>query len=195
MNVERNKRIAAFRKVSGYLIWISMPMLILTGLMGAIALLIFACLPTGNTTLIDVVINMTVINDPMAWLWKAKLDLTSRITCIAIAGIGLYMCTYIIFYFHGLIECFYEGDIFNKVAVNHARKAYKMNLYFAYFFYGFQLMAICTTFYATSSSVGLGINSLVTGILLFSIELGFLSLMLWALEIGTDLNEEAELTI
>ena len=56
-------------------------------------------------------------------------------------------------------------------------------------------MAICTTFYATSSSVGLGINSLVTGVLLFSIELGFLSLMLWALEIGTDLNEEAELTI
>jgi hypothetical protein len=186
MNVERNKRIAAFRKVSGYLLWISMPMLILSGLLGAISLLIFACLPKGSTTLVDVAINITMVNDPTTWLWKAKLDLTSKVACIAIAGVGLYMCTYIIFHFHGLIECFYEGDIFNKVAVN---------LYFAYFFYGCQLMAICTTFYATNSIAGLGINNLVTSVLLFSIELGFLSLMLWALEIGTDLNEEAELTI
>ncbi|MFZ6819746.1 hypothetical protein [Undibacterium sp. Ji22W] len=195
MTSERNQRIAAFRKVSGYLIWVSMPLLILTGLIGAITLLIFACLPSGDVSLVDIAINMTSVKDPIEWIWKAKLNISSKISCIAIAGIGLYMATYIIFYFHGLIECFYEGEIFNKVAVNHARKAYKMNLYLAYFAYGCQLLAIGAAYYAGSSNIGLRIDNLVTNILMFLIELGFLSLMLWALEIGTNLNEEAELTI
>jgi hypothetical protein len=39
MATERNKRIAAFRKVSGYLIWVSMPLLILCGLIGTIGLI------------------------------------------------------------------------------------------------------------------------------------------------------------
>ena len=41
MNLERNKRIAAFRKVSGYLLWLFTPLLILAYLGGIAGLLGF----------------------------------------------------------------------------------------------------------------------------------------------------------
>lgn len=101
---------------------------------------------------------------------------------------------YVALHLQKLIQCFHDGDIFNARALFHARAAYKINLYLgiAWIVAGFGLLIYCFQF--ADNNFDRSINWLWNSIVFF-IELGFLSLILWALEIGTDLNQEAELTI
>ena len=133
MATERNKRIAAFRKVSGYLIWVSMPLLILCGLIGTIGLIGLMITPQGDFSLQDLTLKATMHESTIEWIFKEKLSLGSKIFCVAFGAIDLLMTIFILFHFQQLIEGFYRGDIFNKVSVAHARKAFKMNLYSGYF--------------------------------------------------------------
>lgn len=79
MNVERNERIAAFRKVSGYLIWISMPLLILSGLGGTIGLLLFLFFPSGDIGLNALVVEIANNSDIVDWAFQTKMTLFTRL--------------------------------------------------------------------------------------------------------------------
>jgi hypothetical protein len=187
---ERDRRIARFRKVSGYLLWVSMPMLVLAGLAGFFFFILLICFPIGSSTLSDVIfffVDGTLPNGGYPWQFK--------LIFVPLYSVLFGMCMYVLFHFQKLIECFFDGEVFNRTTITHARKAYRMNIYFGLLY--FAIYASMVLFCVFSSTQG---NAARLGNLFFSaigciIDIGFLSLVLWALEIGTDLNEDAELTI
>lgn len=195
MNLERNKRIAAFRKVSGYLLWVSMPLLILSGIGGAIGLFLFLFFPSGDIGLNALAIEIANNADVVDWAFQTKMTLTTRLVCFILAASVLSMLIYILLHFQRLIDCFHDGEIFNKLAVSNARKAFRMNLFVNFLILGTQALCIVLIWSNFDEENLKRLGYLMANSLSFLISLAFFSLILWALEIGTDLNEEAELTI
>ncbi|MBR7801185.1 hypothetical protein [Undibacterium fentianense] len=194
MNLERNQRIAAFRKVSGYLLWFSMPLLIVTCLGGLIGIIGLLSVQTGNVDIHQSMLK--VMDDPTNFTEFVKPGLTTAskiFFTFALLALTVPLF-YILLHLQKLIQCFHDGDIFNARALFHARAAYKINLYLgiAWIVASFGVLIYCFQF--ADGNLDRTLNWLWNTIVFF-IELGFLSLILWALEIGTDLNEEAELTI
>jgi hypothetical protein len=195
MNSERNQRIAAFRKLSGYLIWVSTPLLIITSLCGLSGFIYVLSIQTGEVDIHKSIIHFTD-NGLFEFKEFAKLGLSlgSRIF-FALIFFSLFLpAVYILFHVQRLIQCFRDGDIFNAQALSHARKAYKLNLYWGLAWIASSFIMLVYCILTTNENYDRGFNWVWDSIAFF-IELGFLSLILWALEIGTDLNEEAELTI
>ncbi|MBR7746267.1 hypothetical protein [Undibacterium baiyunense] len=195
MNLERNKRIAAFRKVSGYLLWVSMPLLILCGLGGTIGLFLFLFFPLGDIGLSALAIEIANNSDVVDWALQTKMTLFTRLVCFILGASVLSMVIYILLHFQKLIECFNAGEIFNRLAVSNARKAFKMNLYVNFLILGTQLLCVILVWSQIDKENLNRLGHLMANSFSFLFSLAFYSLILWALEIGTDLNEEAELTI
>jgi hypothetical protein len=195
MNVERNKRIAAFRKVSGHLIWVSMPLLILSGLGGTIGLFLFLFFPSGDVGLNALAIEIANNSDIVDWAFQTKMTVLTRLVCFILGASILSMLIYILLHFQKLIDCFHAGEIFNKHAVSNARKAFMMNLYVNLLILGTQAVCIVLVWSHLDAENLKRLGYLMANSLSFLFSLAFISLILWALEIGTDLNEEAELTI
>lgn len=191
---ERNQRIAAFRKVSGRLLWLTMPLLILFGVGGSITWIIFVCKPLGTTGLVEI---LSKIHDPSFFdiAFKGNLSIATKLFCAIYGAVILTTLIYVLFHFHSVLECFFDGDIFNIKALTHARKAYKVNLWSIYFGLSIQVIAIIVTALTIKEGIGMQIGYLINNAVADLVIIGFLSLLLWALEIGTNLNEEAELTI
>lgn len=195
MQSERNQRIAAFRKVSGYLIWLSMPLLILSGVGGVIGLFVFLFFPTGDITLNALAVEIANNSDVVNWAFQAKMTFFTRVVCFILGATLLAMLLYILLHFQKLIDCFYDGEIFNKNAISNARKAFEMNLYLNYLMLGTQVLCIALVWSHSDAENLKRLGYLMANFMSFMISLAFFSLILWALEIGTDINEEAELTI
>jgi hypothetical protein len=119
----------------------------------------------------------------------------TRLVCFVLGASILAMLIYILLHFQKLIDCFHAGEIFNKLAVSNARKAFKMNIYVNFLILGMQALCIALVWSHLDAENLKRLGNFMANALSFLISLAFFSLILWALEIGTDLNEEAELTI
>nr|WP_314860884.1 hypothetical protein [uncultured Undibacterium sp.] len=196
MSFERDKRIAKFKKVSGYLIWVAMPALIITGLIALIIFIMFAFKPIGETGIVEIAIAATNHNkDGISWLMEQRFNWTAKIF-VVITYLGCcYLILKTLFHFEQLIECFYDGDIFNQKALSHARSAFNFNLLINIVLMFMHCVFVVITIINANHNIWLRIAALMDHLLIVAISIGFYSLILWALEIGTDLNEEAELTI
>lgn len=122
----------------------------------------------------------------------------------AFLSVYLFIALKICVHFRELIRYFSKGDIFNKGAVYRARKA----LWYALLLYGVHVAKVIVVqaqlffspvdlssidiplLYAPLMSVLSGFGFIRT-LMIF----GLMYILLWALEIGCDLNEESELTI
>lgn len=179
MNVQQHERIARIKQISSYLyvcltwtrylLWLIWPLL---------AVLFFM----GNQ--VNFTIGAMQIDD-------VELTLALRLLIVTTASIFLLLALTLIHHFRALIKHFAEGDIFNKNAIDHARKALMNGLVI----YGLYVSsALASWFYAatqtTKVSAEININFILA--LMF---FGLMYVLLWALEIGCDLNEESELTI
>jgi hypothetical protein len=196
MSTEREKRIAKFKKVSGYLIWVAMPLLIITALIALIIFIMFAFKPIGETGIVEIAIATTNHSkDEISWLIEQRFNWTAKIFVVSTYLGACYLILKTLFHFEQLIECFYDGDIFNQKALSHARSAFNFNLMLNIVFVFLHFVFVVITIASTNHNTWIRIAALLDNLLLVAISIGFYSLILWALEIGTDLNEEAELTI
>ncbi|MFC0351511.1 hypothetical protein [Undibacterium danionis] len=196
MSIERNKRIAKFKKVSGYLIWVAMPALIISGLIALLLFIMFAFKPIGETGIAEIAIAATNnTNDQLSWLMAQRLNWTAKIFVVVTYLGCCYLILKTLFHFEQLIECFYDGDIFNQKALGHARRAFNFNLVFNIVFIFLHFVFVVISISNIHHNTWIKIAALLDNLLIVAISIGFYSLILWALEIGTDLNEEAELTI
>jgi hypothetical protein len=95
------------------------------------------------------------------------------------------------YHFRELIRFFSVGDIFNKKAIEHARNALLNGVAF-YGVYLISLFAGWVYLLMTQPTNHIVMNNdFIIGFIFF----GLMYILLWALEIGADLNEESELTI
>lgn len=120
-------------------------------------------------------------------------DLTSlqRILITTHLFILLLFILKTIYHFRELIWHFSKGNIFNRKAIENARKALFSGLFF-YVFYLVSLFSIWIYLSTQQQPISIVIDgSLALGLIFF----GLMYVLLWSLEIGADLNEESELTI
>lgn len=179
MDIQQHERIIRIKTLSRYLYWA------LTG----IQYLLWLMLPLT-----------------MGWLWfgtegvitlfdhsvdSASLTLLQRCFVMAFIALFLLLLLKVIHHLRQLILHFSSGNIFNKVATAHARKA----LHYALVTYGLLVLSSIATWiyiYIANDSVRVTMKGdYIFGIIIF----GLMYVLLWALEIGCDLNEESELTI
>lgn len=194
MQNEQKKRLEKFKRVSGRLLWFTMPMLIFFSLGGSIAWLVSIFRPLGDFGIAEV---MASIHDGEIFriVFTEKLTISAKVFWVVYGATTIASMTYVLFHFHSLLECFFDGHVFKAKALSHARKAYSMNLWSLYFQLSVEVIAIIVTAWTIRQGVALQVGNLIDSILINLIIIGFLSLLLWALEMGTDLNEDAELTI
>lgn len=183
MNIQQHERITRIKKLSRYLY------LALTGMQYFILALwplmvIFTLAGSeGQVTLID-----SVSVD------GASLNYLQRSLIVLFLSVFFFLGYKVAYHFRQLISHFTDGDIFNKNAIEHARKA----LLNALVFYGFSLSSalVAWIYYATNQTAQQPIPVAINGNIIFGLILfGLMYVLLWALEIGCDLNEESELTI
>ncbi|CAN5683890.1 hypothetical protein BH11PSE12_BH11PSE12_15980 [soil metagenome] len=192
---ERNARIAAFQKISGYLLCLYKPIVIFFYfiLSAVVVSTIFA--KNGEISLTQFLIKLSANGDVFDMYFNTGVSLLTKLVFTTAMVIFMVICIIILYHFKKLIACFNDGNIFSRSAVHHARKAYKMNLLAGFCGYGAELAVVIVGFTYADSGNGHRLWELCTNVLGFAVEIGFLSLILWALEMGTDLNEESELTI
>ncbi len=124
-----------------------------------------------------------------------------RALAVALISVVMFFGIKIMSHFRDLMQYFHQGEIFNSEAIVHARKA----LFNAFLIWGINLALqfgvwLCTLANVLLPNTGAKQGLKVTvgfdsGIFLGLIFFGLMYLLLWALEIGRDLNEESELTI
>ena len=185
MNVQRHQRIEQIKKLSeylrrvltlaGYFLWLGWPMALL--------------IPFFHSD------DPIMLHGNIAFKYH-ELPLTQRLALSAGFCVLLLLTQYAVRYARDLMEHFSEGEIFNRSALDTARKAIHFGMaalagdvladmfVAGYLFFMGNGLSVSTLF---SDLCG----SLINGFLFF----GLMFVLLWALEIGMDLNEESELTI
>lgn len=179
MNIQQHARITRIKTLSRYLYW---------GLTG-IHYLLWALLPLTLSWLWFGVPGMITLFDRS--IDSASLSLVQRCLVMVPVVLFLLMLLKVTYHLRQLILHFVRGDIFNKTATTHARKA----LHYALVTYGVFVCSTVATWiylYVTHHYFSVTLNGdFIFGLVIF----GFMYVLLWALEIGCDLNEESELTI
>lgn len=179
MNVQQHERIARIKQISGYLYvcltWIRYALWLVWPLIPIIFFI-------GDK------VNFTVGS---AQIDDVELTLFLRLLIVAIASVFLFLTLKLIHHFRALIKHFSEGDIFNKKAIDHARKAL-LNGLVIYGFYAGSALASWLYNATQTAPISVTVNAEFILVLMF---FGLMYVLLWALEIGCDLNEESELTI
>lgn len=179
MNIQQHDRIARIKQFSRYLYvcltWIRYFLWVIWALMVIVFLF-------GNRA--TLMIGVIQIDD-------VELDMVQRIVIVTFVSVFMFLALKLVYHFRELIRHFADGDIFNKQAIDHARKAllYGLIIYGLYLFISFGSW-IYSTMQGAPATVSINADFILT--LMF---FGLMYVLLWALEIGCDLNEESELTI
>jgi hypothetical protein len=187
MNVMRHKRIERIKRLSGYL------RLFLSLISYGLVLMVFTAFvfPLIGMLPIEPSINPVIKTIQMPPMQKIGIS----VVILAFSLLPLFSVRYAC----ELMTYFSKGEIFNRRALLAARKAILFGL--GSLLGPLLLKQICLLFMG-GNFFGLGIypflplipsltESLFYGLMFF----GLMYVLLWALEIGTELNEESELTI
>ena len=179
MDIQQHERITRIKTLSRYLYWA------LTGIQYLLLLLlplVIGWLWFGSKGAITLP-NHSVNTESLSHLQRCLFMIPITLLFLALLKVTYHL--------RQLIWHFSSGNIFNKPAIAHARKA----LNYALAIYGiFILATVATWIYLYTQNNYFRVN--VSGDFIFGIIIfGLMYVLLWALEIGCDLNEESELTI
>ncbi len=178
MNIHHHERIAQIKKLSRYLY------LTLTG----IQYVLWVLWPLALFSLWIGTQLVIHLGKPIS---VGDLSLLQRCLMTVIVSGVLLLLLNVIHHLRQLILYFANGDIFHKRAIDHARKALR-NALIIYGFYVLSSLAMWSYIYITHQSFHVSFNGkFAFGLIIFCL----MYVLLWALEIGHDLNEESELTI
>jgi hypothetical protein len=187
MNLQQHERIAQIKKLSGYMH---------TALWCLVYLILLLWLIVAITILVSDKLTLTLGKTPIS---LEEMTYIHRFAALLIVSVVALLCIKIARHFRDLMHYFRRGEIFNRAAIAHARKA----IFNALLLWGMTLTvelshwlyALIKIFLRDDGGV-VNVNFALDGsIFLGLIFFGLMYLLLWALEIGRDLNEESELTI
>lgn len=180
MNVQQHARIARIKQFSRYLYVCLTWMRYLLMVMWPLMVIFVVVSSRGQFTFLGGV--------PID---AVDVTLLQRIGVAIFLSVFFFLTLQLVFHFRELIRHFSNGDIFNKKAIDHARKA----LWYGLLIYGSYVASLAVNWFynvTKSSPVNIQVNLDFILVLMF---FGLMYILLWALEIGCDLNEESELTI
>lgn len=179
MNVQQHERIARIKQFSRYLyvcltwiryfLWVIWPLMVIVFLFG------------NKATLM---IGVIQIDD-------VELNTIQRMLMVTFVSMFMFFAMKLVYHFRALIRYFADGDIFNKQAIDQARKALLNGL----IIYGLYLSTLLGSWIYSAMQGAQAMVSINADFILALMFFGLMYVLLWALEIGCDLNEESELTI
>lgn len=178
MDIQTHSRTHQIKRLSRYLF------IVLTGFryllfLGWPALAVVAFLPSGSLFLGNTLIPIESISLPFKWL------------ILALYAAGLVVMLRINHHFRELMKQFMKGNIFGQQAIGSVRGALHSGIVF-FILSSVQALLGCVYHYSVSAKLDI---SFTTEIIIACIYFGLMYTLLWALEIGCDLNEESEMTI
>ena len=196
MNQIRKTKIQNISRVSRALLWLVTPCTFFIYFIIIFFVLFFCFVPSGALSSTDLVFAILDREEGFFKLIENKgLLISARAFAITIFLYLFIPCIFLLKHLKQVLQCFHRGDIFNTKALMHARKAYAINLFIVSSGIALHLIGVVTvlsiegrfeidylTDWASDSASGL-------------IEITISTLLIWAFELGTDVNAEAELTI
>ncbi|MEE2022971.1 hypothetical protein [Alkalimonas mucilaginosa] len=178
MDIQTHSRTHQIKQLSRYLYFVLTGMRYLLFL-GGPAIVVVAWIPDGGLYLGNALIPI----ESISLLLKGGI--------LALYAIGLLMMLRITQHFRQLMQQFMQGHIFHPKAIASVRGALHGGMLF---FLLSWLYALLGSLYDYFVHARLDI-SFATEIVIACIYFGLMYTLLWALEIGADLNEESEMTI
>ncbi|SEA47624.1 hypothetical protein [Alkalimonas amylolytica] len=178
MDIQTHSRTRQIKQLSRYLF------IALTGfryllLLGWPAIVVVAFIPSGSLYLGDALIPIENMSLP----FKGGI--------LALYAVGLTIMLRINHHFRALMKQFMQGHIFGPEAIASVRGALHSGMVFFILSWLYVLFGLIYD-YSINSELDF---SFVTEIAIACIYFGLMYTLLWALEIGADLNEESEKTI
>ncbi|MFZ6757167.1 hypothetical protein ACO0K9_08090 [Undibacterium sp. Ji50W] len=195
MQVQKHARIANIRKLSRYFLFLNIFAMAVVAIGGVAFPIIMVTAPSGDLTLIAYLAKAVTVKDGFYDLLQSGITTDLKVIASVVAILSCVLLEFVLIHINKLLTCFYEGEIFNRNAIFHARRAFTLNLILVAGGLVIEISAIILS-YTQSVTGGSGdIGHLLGSVLDQLTWIGFCLLLLWSLEIGVDLNEEAELTI
>lgn len=194
MQIQRHARITSIRKVSGYFLLLLSFSLVITPIAGLISFISFLMKPLGELT-VFVFLAKSVGNKDFLDLLSSGITLELKVFVLTMQFLIFVGIEYFIFHLHQLVSCFYDGDIFNKAAISHAKKAFTMNFFIMAVLLGCDVIGVTYALLYIDGGNADRLVMLVAAIVDTAVWFGLILLALWSLEIGVALNEEVALTI
>lgn len=195
MQVQKHARIANIRRLSRYFLFLSVALMILIALGGIGFPIFLMTVSSGDLTVTGYLARAATMDDGFFSLFKEGLSLQLKIVASLVWVVWSVVLGKILIHINQLLTCFHEGEIFNKKAVFHAKRAFNINLIVVAATVGLDFLSILLSYiYPINGNTG-DIGHFLARIFDHLTWIGFFLLLLWSLEIGVDLNEEAELTI
>lgn len=180
MNIQQHERISRIKKLSRYL---HLSLTCIFYLFGVAWLLIVIFILVGTTGESKFFGDIPIKNVDLTYL--------QRIILAMYFSFWQFFTLKLVYHFRELIRHFADGDVFNNKAIEHARKTLLNGVVIYGAYLGILLFNWVFT-YIKQPPIHVSINSdYILGFMFF----GLMYVLLWALEIGRDLNEESELTI
>lgn len=195
MQVQKHARIANIRKLSRYFLFLSIFAMAVVAIGGVAFPFIMVMAPSGDLTLIAYLAKAVTVNDGFYSLLQSGITTDLKVIASVVALLFCGLLEFVLIHINKLLTCFYEGEIFNRNAIFHARRAFNLNLILVAGGLGIEILAIILNYTQPGTGGSGDIGHLLGGVLDQLTWIGFFLLLLWSLEIGVDLNEEAELTI
>ena len=179
MNIQQHARTIHIQKLSGYLLT---PLTCLIYILGIAWPLLTAAILIGDSN-VTFTLGYTKLK-------VADLSYPLRIFICLLLSIAFFFALKGFYQFRELMRYFKKGEIFNVAAVTHARKTLFNGL--VVFSVGIAHEIAGWVYKITeTSTLSISIPLIIYGCIFF----GLMYVLVWALEIGHDLNEESDLTI
>jgi hypothetical protein len=179
MNIQQHERITRIKKLSRYLYWALTGIQYLLWVLWPLTLIWLWAGTEGVIKLIDRSVDIA----SLSFLQRCLIGITVSAFLLVLLKVTYHLSQ--------LILNFSTGNIFNKKAIGHARKALRYALG-TYAIYLGGTLATWFYLYMSHQIFHVMLNGdFIFGLIIF----GLMYVLLWALEIGCDLNEESELTI
>ncbi|MBC3934145.1 hypothetical protein H8K47_02110 [Undibacterium sp. CY7W] len=189
MSLTSRPKAAHIRQLSRYFLWLTTSVICLLPLSALGFVVQIWMAPSGQQGILsffshtsDVQGMMDLARQGIAheYRWMATTFVLLSSTCIVWIFIQL----------NNMLVFFYQGEIFNRQALRCAQTGFWVYLAWTFGIYSVQLIAIILT----SGSAQLWTN-FADSLFVELVNLGIAKLLVWALEIGTELNEDAALVI
>ena len=190
-------RTSAIAKVSSYLIWFTVAFICIVPILCLVAVLvIWIHAPAGDFTASQVVLQSIRTTDDF---WQALgahgVTFGARIILTLTALLIAATLEYVMVQLNQLLTCFRSGEIFNKNAVRHTRAAFHAAVFSNLFFYVVQTVTLIYSLMFFNAGHRSDFFMILANIVGDTVWVGVSLLIIWSLEIGAELNEEAQLTI
>jgi hypothetical protein len=193
---QKQIRIERIKKISGYL------RLLLTGCLYFYPVLILSAslIATFPSSIPDMLLrNLDVETQKSIGeriLTAANQDVSARVAFLLFFPPLCAPFWFVMRHLRDLMSLYSLGEIFNEVAIDHARRALGITKALVVLGLTVEGFVVIGAFFTHQEVLSMpGFSEFVFDFIKASVLIGLLQVLFWTLEIGADLNQESELTI